>query len=329
MKKNTPAAGKLDLITQSPNTKTSLSKKIPEIRGVLIPVFLTVGCAFCITGTAISANKAFSGSSAANLEDEISEVSFMDKVADSVEEYAWADYKYLSDSLYVAISQKSTDSGVYYLTHVLLSDASQIHGAMSYDDWGGTRQLCTEVSAEKNAVLVTNGSYFSYDSGEPICASVFISDGEIMQNGTANGDEVCLKSDGTLYTPKAGTSASDLVSDGVIFSWGTADPVLISDGEALSITSSDTDQAYPRTAYGMVEPCEYYIITAGESSYDNGLTFAQMQEIFQSCGCTYARSLDGGGAASLVFDGALLNSPAAGEERAVVDFVYFTDLEES
>lgn len=68
---------------------------------------------------------------------------------------------------------------------------------------------------------------------------------------------------------------------------------------------------------------EYYMITAGTAQYKNGLSFAELQSIFANLGCTYARSMDGGGSSSLVVNGKLLNTPAQYDERPVVDFLSF------
>lgn len=81
--------------------------------------------------------------------------------------------------------------------------------------------------------------------------------------------------------------------------------------------------SYNRTAIGMVQPGEYYMITAGTAQYKNGLSFAELQSIFANLGCTYARSMDGGGSSSLVVNGKLLNTPAQYDERPVVDFLSF------
>lgn len=72
-----------------------------------------------------------------------------------------------------------------------------------------------------------------------------------------------------------------------------------------------------------VQPGEYYMITAGTAQYKNGLSFAELQSIFANLGCTYARSMDGGGSSSLVVNGKLLNTPAQYDERPVVDFLSF------
>lgn len=250
---------------------------------------------------------------------------FEQKVLDFSDEYDEAEKKYKSDKILVTESEHSTGTGKYLLTHVVIKKPSQIKYILSNDDWGGVREYPTAVAERTGAVVVTNGSYFSYDTGNPACAGVFISNGEIMQEGETNGREVCLTKDGEVFSPEAGISAAELLEDGVLSNWGTADPLLIADGENKDLSTTTHNYPYPRTAIGMVEPGEYYIVTAGMSNYNGGLEYAELQEIFDLLGCTYARSLDGGGSASLVIEGDLLNTPAAGEERPVVDFLAFTE----
>ena len=47
-----------------------------------------------------------------------------------------------------------------------------------------------------------------------------------------------------------------------------------------------------------------------------------MATYLQSKGCTFGVPLDGGGSSTMVFKGKVLNA-AKGNQRAVVDFVYF------
>lgn len=203
---------------------------------------------------------------------------------------------------------------------------SQFKGGLSYDDFGGTRELPTDVAKRTGSPFVTNGSYFSYDTGEPACGNIFIKDGTIYKNGTSNGYEVCLDSTGKLFSPAAGITASDLLNSGVTQIWGTADPLLINEGEIQDLPSETLHSGYyPRTALGMKAPGEYYFITADTTGYSGGLSFSFMQNKFWELGCTFARSLDGGGSSSLVFETGLVNSPATGSERPVVDFIYFTE----
>lgn len=235
-------------------------------------------------------------------------------------------YSHTSDNLFITIQKLPSDNGTYFLSHVIVNDVSQFKGGLSYDDFGGTRELPTDVAKRTGSPFVTNGSYFSYDTGEPACGNIFIKDGTIYKNGTSNGYEVCLDSTGKLFSPAAGITASDLLNSGVTQIWGTADPLLINEGEIQDLPSETLHSGYyPRTALGMKAPGEYYFITADTTGYSGGLSFSFMQNKFWELGCTFARSLDGGGSSSLVFETGLVNSPAAGSERPVVDFIYFTE----
>jgi exopolysaccharide biosynthesis protein len=57
----------------------------------------------------------------------------------------------------------------------------------------------------------------------------------------------------------------------------------------------------------------------GESA---GLTFYEGAQYLKDKGCTFGIHLDGGGSSTMYFRGKVLNA-VAGNERAVVDFVYF------
>lgn len=246
------------------------------------------------------------------------EKKYADELKDSVESY-------VSDTTFITIRVVESDKYKYWLTHVVITNPEQISGGLSDDTYGGTRELPTEFYTRTNSIITLNGSYFSYDTGKPTCAGVFIKNGELVYDGTTNGNEVCLTYDGKLFTPDSGVSGDDLLAMNVKDSWGTADPLLIQNGEFISTQDALHIPRYPRTALGMVEPGEYYFINAGRTGYAGGLTFEEMQSIFHDLGCTYARSLDGGGSSSLVYKGNKLNNSAAGVERPVVDFVHITD----
>ena len=246
------------------------------------------------------------------------EKKYADELKDSVESY-------VSDTTFITIRVVESDKYKYWLTHVVITNPKQISGGLSNDTYGGTRELPTEFCTRTNSIITLNGSYFSYDTGKPACAGVFIKNGELVYDGTTNGNEVCLTYDGKLFTPDSGISGKDLLAMNVKDSWGTADPLLIQNGEFISTQDALHVARYPRTAIGMVEPGEYYFINAGRTGYAGGLTFEEMQFILNDLGCSYARSLDGGGSSSIIFKGNKLNNSAAGKERPVVDFVHITD----
>ncbi len=234
---------------------------------------------------------------------------------------------YISDQTYVTTNKKETEDGaVYWLTHVIINDAKQLKSGLSNDTWGGAREKPSDAAKRLNWVMGTNGSYFNYDTKLPILAGVFIKDGVVKQGSKTNGREVCLKNDGTLFTPEKDISAAELLSQGVVQTWGTKLPVLIANGKLLDKEIDLYNSPYPRTIWAMVKPGEYYVLTAGDGNYNNGISLRDAQKILKSVGCTYARCLDGGGSSSLVLGTKLMNNPAAsGDERAVADFIYVTD----
>ena len=234
-----------------------------------------------------------------------------------------------TDTIFVSCREFDTGSHRVFLTHVLVADPqTQVKAGLSHDDFGGEREKTSDFAKRTGAALAVNGSYFYYNTGQPInmCAPVVINDGQILRGGDSNGSEICFRFDGSFFSPHPGMLFSDeiLIGLGVMFNFGTADPLLISDGVPMSFPNDTRDGVYPRTAVGEVCPGEYYLLTAGyDGSYSGGLSYRQMQSIFYHLGCVYARSLDGGGSATLVINGELKNVPAEGSEREVVDFLAF------
>ena len=243
------------------------------------------------------------------------------------EEYQAATHKYASDNLYVACTDHALASGgKYILTHVVANSGAQVEGILSYDTWGGERETAVDAAARTGAILMINASYFDYGTGEPVGGRIAIANGYVQNDEVwTNGYEICLYSDGTLLTPNEGVPAGVLLSTGCKFTFGTGEDTLIQDYACLQLKDIEwASGTYPRCCIGMVRPCEYYIITAGEYPYAHGITLYDEQAILSSLGCSYARGLDGGGSATLVLNGELINTPAdTGTARKVIDFIGF------
>lgn len=248
------------------------------------------------------------------------------EIADSVQHY-------ISDDIFVTIRKYRYHEASYYLTHVIINSPSQIHAGLSYDDYGGERETPTHAAARLDWVVGVNGSNFSYATGgaDTNMATAIIKNGEKMADSgnTANGREICLKADGTLCASRSGASVEALLAAGVTDTFSCGDTELIVAGNQVNLGIQSEQYRYPRTAIGMVEPGEYYLITAGSGSYEGGMTYDEVREILWDHGCVFGKCMDGGGSSALVFDGTLVNPPATGTERPVSDFLYFTDLDES
>ena len=236
---------------------------------------------------------------------------------------------YSSENTYISTEEKDAYGSHILIAHVLVRDPSQINTEFSNGVFGGERECPTDAAARTGAVLVINGSYFNYGTGQAMTevAPVLLHDYEIYRSGITNGSEICIRFDGSLFSPHPamGFTGEDLYNLGVVSNIGTADPLLIQDGNLQSYPPGVAYGSYPRAAIGMVTPGEYYFLVSGSGAYEGGISYVDMQGVFYALGCTYARSMDGGGSAAMVINGELLTEPATGSERAVADFICIWD----
>lgn len=243
------------------------------------------------------------------------------------DEIATAKYSHLTETIMVTINEYETSEYYFLLTHIIIDDPSQIHAGLSNDEYGGDRETPTSAAKRLGWVVGINGSNFSYVTNTPTMADVSIKNSLVMPDSKAcaNGMEICLTNSGNLFSPTKGMTVQELLAMGVTDTWCCGDTLLISNGQAVNVGIQSEQYRYPRTAIGMVRPCEYYIITAGNGGYNKGMTYDEIRDTLMSRDCGFGKCLDGGGSSSLVFEKELLNKPATGSERAVTDFLYFTE----
>ena len=124
-------------------------------------------------------------------------------------------------------------------------------------------------------------------------------------------------------------TAQSLVDAGTwqVLSFG---PALINNGEITVTASSEVSQSSnsnPRTAIGQISALHYvFIVSDGRTSESAGLSLLEMAQVMADLGCTTAYNLDGGGSATMWFNGEVVNQPTTNgrqiEERSVSDIVY-------
>jgi hypothetical protein len=136
----------------------------------------------------------------------------------------------------------------------------------------------------------------------------------------ADAGEVALRSREEIDGPPRG----DLLQAG---------PMLVRDGELLvrpgvdvegfsagsrQFDSDITAGRYPRAALGMDGDDLVAAVCDGRADVDAGMTMTELGEAMAALGCADAINLDGGGSASLVVDGALVNTPREEHGRELV-----------
>jgi exopolysaccharide biosynthesis protein len=109
-----------------------------------------------------------------------------------------------------------------------------------------------------------------------------------------------------------------------------AGPLLVADGDVVVVPGQDvegfsaaahqfdsdiTDGRYPRAALALTGERLLLIACDGRTGRDAGMTLPELAHALVKMGATDALNLDGGGSASLVYDGRLRNRPR--EEHGV------------
>lgn len=230
-------------------------------------------------------------------------------------------YTYSSPTLKIVVQRKKTHGIPYWVAHIKTSGPSQLRSALSHGTYGGTRQTTSDAVSSNKGIIGVNGSAFSYETGKPSPLGMCIKNGKLYGDYATSYSVMAVKKDGTIYTPAQGLSGKDLLRAGVKDTYNFG-PVLIKNGKAQPAWA-ETAKYYPRTAVGMVKPNDYVLLVTDTGEY-TGLNHWDMVEIFQSFGCKYAYNLDGGGSATLYYNGKVLNKLIGGNERPCGDFLYFT-----
>lgn len=230
-------------------------------------------------------------------------------------------YTYTSSTLKIDLRKKSMHGVSYWAAKIHISSPSQLRSALSYGTYGGTRQTTSSAVSSNGGIIGVNGSAFSYQTGKPSPLGMCIKNGKIYGDYMTSYSVMAVKKDGTIYTPAQGLMGKDLLADGVKDTYNFG-PVLIKDGK-VQPAWSETAKYYPRTAIGMISPCNYVLLVTNTGSY-TGLNHWDMVNIFLSYGCTYAYNLDGGGSATLYYNGNVMNSLISDYQRPCADFLYFT-----
>ena len=234
---------------------------------------------------------------------------------------------YDSDNVKVQVSKVRAYDTDIYVADVQVSSAEYLKTALAQNAFGRNLKDTTSSMAEDNgAILAFIGDYYGFrDDGYVIRNGVLYRD--TPSNGT---DALVVYADGTLSAvSQDDVSAEQLVETGAwqVLSFG---PVLVSDGKLEVESGDEVDQSMgsnPRTAIGMVSPLHYVVVVSdGRTGDDAGLSLYQLAQVLVDNGATFGYNLDGGGSATMCFQGEVLNDPTSGNrsgERSVSDIVYF------
>ncbi len=233
---------------------------------------------------------------------------------------------YKDDNISISLSQHRIKDTDIYVADIRLSSAQYLKTAFAFDAYGKNITAATsDIAAVHNAIFAVNGDYYGIRE-----AGFVIRNGIVYRDTPLEKDVLCVNSDGDFEViDPYSISADDLVSRGVwqAFSFG---PALVEDGAIAVSTTDEVGRAKasnPRTAIGMIEPLHYVcVVSDGRTEESKGLSLYELADFMTSLGVKTGYNLDGGGSASMVFNGRVINKPTSDgtriAERSVSDIVY-------
>ena len=181
-------------------------------------------------------------------------------------------------------------------------------------------------------MLAFNGDYYNYKDKY----GMIIRNGVLYRDKPSTRDLLLVdqsgRMSGVLAADRQEGMGQSYIDAGIVQSFEFG-PLLVLDGEKTElpakyiIYTGDTVRE-PRTAIGQVDENHFVVIVADgrrDGWSDKGMTLQEMQQVFLDAGCHIAYNLDGGGSATMVLGGALVNKTSGSRERNVSDILYFTD----
>lgn len=233
---------------------------------------------------------------------------------------------YKDDNISIEIKTVRQYDTQMYIADIKISSVEYLKTALAKNTYGrNIRQRTSDMAEEHNAIFAINGDYYGFrDFG------YVIRNGVLYRETPGYESAFAIFLDGTMASiDLSETSAKSLYEQGAyqVLSFG---PTILENSEILIDKDYEIGIALssnPRTAIGMVEPLHYVaIVSDGRTSESAGLSLYELASIFRDNGCTLAYNLDGGGSATMWFNGKVLNVLTDGEndtERKVSDIVYF------
>ena len=230
---------------------------------------------------------------------------------------------YQNDFVLITVYQiRATNSDVF-VADVVVVDGYAILSAFAFNTFGGSNitQTVSTMASAHDAIFAMNTDYAShYDSG------FVIRNGLLLRTTVSNRSAIALKWDGSVTIFKESSTTAQAVFDaGTWQLWSFGPPLIIQGVSVADVNDGLARDAVnnPRSAFGVVEAKHYMFVSVdGRTDISHGADIEELAEIMMDLGCQDAYNFDGGGSATMWFDGAVINHPSEGSERKVGDCVY-------
>ena len=226
----------------------------------------------------------------------------------------------------ITIEKKQFYKSWCYVAHLKFTDYDRFGSAIAKNK-RGSYETTSAAAKRLGAIFCVNGPY---NWGELSDAYAIVRSGKVfLDKGIHEDLAIYNAATGKLANAGqlglSGKMASVALEEGLVTDtfkfWNST---LVKNGANVA-NPNNNDKAQRTFMATTGNPGEIYIVVS-EGRYADGvspgLTKYQCAKVILDLGCNYGVMLDGGGSSTMYFNGKVLNS-AKGNQRAVVDFVYF------
>ena len=233
---------------------------------------------------------------------------------------------YYDETILVITWKQLIDNAVYTVSEVKIADPSQFRRFVADGVYGSSsKYVPTEMASSVNAVLATNGDFYSFRN-----MGTIVYDSKLMRAEGYSMDSCFIAGNGDLIFSHVGRlttkeAMQQLIDDnGVRFSLAFG-PVLVENSQLCWIKDpypvGEGNYYYPRMALCQRDTLHYLMVTVSqEPPYENAHTLPIFAENLLDMGSKMAYNLDGGQSATIVMNNKTVNYVW---QRKVSDIIYF------
>lgn len=242
---------------------------------------------------------------------------------------------YLDENISIVITTARRFGSNFHVAEVKLSDPKYLKTALAEDTYGLNIKEKTSVQARRvGAILAINGDYYGANEKGYVIRNGILYRRTVRPTNDKRRkyfEDLAILWDGSFTTfYEQEVSASEILGQGAMQVFGFG-PTLIKNGEIT--VDADTEvgianpSGNPRTAICYVGEGHYlFVVADGRTDQSKGPTLLELATVLQELGAVTAYNLDGGGSATMYFNGRLISNPCTNwneiHEREVSDIVY-------
>lgn len=214
-----------------------------------------------------------------------------------------------------------------YALKVVLKSDNAIKMVLGEDKIGGSETTLSAVQ-RYGAVAGINAGGYADSRGKRYPLGTTVADGKIVYGFFPSEEDLAFVGFDRNYKLIGGkfTKEEDLLALEPLFG-ATFVPILLKDGKKQEIPLKWMTQPYraPRSVVGSFRNGQLlFIVTDGYQKDKLGASLAEVQDLMYRLGIRDAYNLDGGGSATLIFNGKLVNNPSDGTMRRLpTHFLFF------